>query len=471
MSLSSSKEAESSESVSSSESQLKLKEYTAAIRAQYEANLKALVDIPSVSMDPAFRDDVLKAAEKACQLLKTEGAQAEVIQTEGYPVVFGQFIKDSKFPTVTIYNHIDVQPADPAEWKSPPFDMKIENDVYLARGTTDDKGPALAVLYAAKYANEHNFPINIKFIWELEEENGSPSFEGFLKKNKSKLDTDSVVVSDTIWVSRERPAIAYGLRGLQAVLVKLKTGVKDVHSGTTGGLARNPIGELCQLISECYDARTGVVRIPGFYDHVKEASGNEVDNFVESGFDVKNFQNAHELNSLRTRDNREAVERIWAKPTFEVHGITGGYAGAGVKTIVPHQAEAKISMRLVPDQNPDKILKLFTDFVKEKCPDCEVVPQGALRPYSGEFEGQYAQAAAEAMLAAFNKKAAFTREGGSIGAVVSMHDELKVPIVFLGLSLPEHGYHAINENFDWQQAEGGIRMFISYFDKLSRLKK
>lgn len=448
----------------------KLDDYVANARSEYETKLKSLVDIPSVSMDPAFRDDIFKVADMACALLKSAGASAEVVQTDGYPVVIGEFKSDPSHPTITIYNHIDVQPAEPSEWKSHPFQMAINGDRYLGRGTTDDKGPALSVFFAAKYAHENKMPVNIKFIWETEEEHGSPSFEGFLKKHKDKLKTDSIAVSDTIWVSRERPAIAYGLRGLQGVCVRLKTAVKDVHSGTTGGLARNPVGELCQLVSECYDARTGEVYIPGFYDAVRETSDEEVNNFVKSGFDINGFKKAHELLDLRTDDPREASQRIWAKPTFEVHGITGGYTGAGVKTIVPHEAEAKISMRLVPDQDPAKILALFTQFVKERCPNAEVSPEGSLKPYISEFGGPYARAANTAYEAAFGKQAAFTREGGSIGAVVSMNEVLQVPIMFLGLSLPEHGYHAINENFDWQQASGGIKLFVHYFDLISKMK-
>lgn len=448
-----------------------LNDYVNAVRKDYESTLKSLVDLPGVSMDPAFAKDVIASAERACEVLKQAGAEAEVIQTEGYPVVIGHLKSDPSHPTITIYNHMDVQPADPSEWKSEPFSMSIDGDTYHGRGTTDDKGPALSVLFAAKYAHQHKFPVNIKFIWELEEENGSPSFEGFLKKNKSKLTTDSVAISDTIWVSRERPAIAYGLRGLQGVCVRLKTGEKDVHSGTTGGLARNPIGELCQLISECYDARTGKVHIPGFYDDVREASDVETDNFVKSGFDVENFKRAHELIDLRTKDPRDASQRIWARPTFEVHGITGGYNGTGVKTIVPHAAEAKISMRLVPNQDPAKILELFTKFVKSKCPDAEVIPQGSLKPFLAEFDGPFCKAASQAYKEAFGKEAAFTREGGSIGAVLSMNEVLQVPITFLGLSLPEHGYHAINENFDWQQAGGGIKLFVHYFDLVSKISK
>ncbi len=218
--------------------------YASSVRAEYESALKKLVDIPSVSMDPERKGDIRKAAELASALLKKAGAQTQIIETSGNPVVYGHMGSDPSHPTVTIYNHVDVQPADASEWNSPPFEMAIKDGVYLGRGTTDDKGPALAAMYGAKYARDNNVPINIKFIWELEEEIGSPSFEEFLIKNKDLLATDSVVVSDTIWVSRERPAIPYGLRGLQGALIKLKTGTKDVHSGTTGGLARNPIGEL-----------------------------------------------------------------------------------------------------------------------------------------------------------------------------------------------------------------------------------
>jgi len=292
-----------------------------------------------------------------------------------------------------------------------------------------------------------------------------------LQANKEKLVTDSVVVSDTIWIDKERPAIAYGLRGLQCACVKLNTGVKDVHSGLVGGLARNPIGELAQLIAECYDAKTGMVKIPGFYDDVRKPSAEELESFVKSGFNLDGFKQAHELFSLRTEDVRDAAERIWARPTFEVHGITGGYSGAGVKTIVPHQAEAKISMRLVPDQDPEKIFDLFAAFVKDRCPDATISREGALRPYVGEFSGPFNKAAEEAIKTAFGRPAAFVREGGSIGAVVSMNDVLKVPIVFLGLSLPEHGYHAINENFDWRQASGGMRLFVNYFDQISTIAK
>lgn len=447
----------------------RLTEYINATRKTYESKLQEFVDIPSVSMDPAHETDITLMAEKAAQLLNSLGATAEIVQTKGKPVVIGLFKSDPKHPTVMVYNHIDVQPADHIEWQSHPFHMKTDGEKYLGRGTTDDKGPALSVLYAAKYAFDNKFPINIKFLWELEEEIGSPSFHEFVEKNKDKLKSESVVVSDTIWISKDRPAISYGLRGLQAFLVTLETGAKDVHSGEVGGLARNPVTELAGLIAECIDARTGKVKIPGFYDAVRETSKEELDDFIKSGFDIEEFAKARELYSLRTDDVEDAVSRVWTQPTFEVHGITGGYAGPGVKTIVPHKAEAKISMRLVPDQDPEKIVEIFKKFVAQKCPDAKIETKGTLKPYLGPREGKFCDAARRAFQLAFDKEAAFVREGGSIGAVVSMQELLGVPIMFLGLSLPEHGYHAINENFDWGQASAGMKLFVHYFKLLSDL--
>ena len=449
----------------------KLENYISAARSRYEKELKELVDIAGVSMDPERKPQIEATAKYAKSLLEAHGAKAEILPTRGNPVVVGEYFADKDYPTVAVYNHLDAQPADPDKWKSPPFDMKIEADRYLGRGTTDDKGPALAVLYGAKFASENKFPINIKFIWELEEEIGSPSFEEFLKKNIDRLRCDSVVISDTVWISKDKPAMPYGLRGLQACMIRLKTGGKNVHSGEVGGLARNPIADLCDLIAKCHDARTGEVKIPGFYDGMKKATDEELDSFVASGFSLAHYRQAHELNLLRTEDDREGADRIWTRPTFEVHGITGGYQGPGVKTIVPFEAEAKVSMRLVPDQDPLHVLDCLKKFVKEILPEAEIEAEGALKPFVSHYKDDYSQAGAEACRLTFGVEPAFIREGGSIGAVVSMKEALDVPMVFLGLSLPEHGYHAINENFDWGQAEGGMKLFSHYFKLLSEIKK
>ncbi|MGE0126772.1 MAG: M20/M25/M40 family metallo-hydrolase [Blastocatellales bacterium] len=449
-----------------------LDRYIRGVRSEFEDKLATLVETPSVSSDPERRGDIRRCGEIAAQYLRDLGAKAEMIHTPGFPVVMGSLTTNPKNPTVVIYNHLDVQPADASEWHKAPFTFHKVGERYEGRGTTDDKGPALTAMLAVRYAVENDLPLNFKFIWELEEEIGSPNFEYFIKRNKGHLQTDSVLVSDTIWISRKQPAVPYGLRGLQAFLFKLETHAKDVHSGLVGGVARNPLGELAQVISQCYDAKTGKVKIPGFYDDVVAATKAEVNSFVNSGFTTKGYQKAHELKSIRPNMKTEAdvLKAFMAAPTFELHGITGGYSGPGVKTIVPYRAEAKISTRLVPNQRPSRIAKLIKDFVKTINPDVKVEAIQSLEPFIGDFEGPYADAARVAMKFAFGREPAFTREGGSIGAVVTMQKHLKAPITFLGLSLPEHGYHAKNENYDWGQTAGGIKMFVKYFEEISKLK-
>jgi len=446
-----------------------LDRYVSASRAEFEAKLKEWVEIPTISAEPAHRTDILKAADAAVSYLRSIGAQAEAVATPGNPVVIGKFVTGASRRTVSIYNHLDVQPANEPQWVRPAFVFHKDGNRYIGRGSTDDKGPALSALFGARYAVENKTPINIQFIWELEEEVGSPNFEHFVQENVSRISTDSIAVSDTIWIARGKPAVAYGLRGLAPMRLVLETGTKDVHSGLTGGVARNPIGELCQVIADCYDARTGRVRIPGFYDDVARVTKTEVDSFLESGFNVKKFKSAHELKKIRTDDPDDVVRRIWAQPTFEVHGISGGYTGPGVKTAIAPMAEAKVSMRLVPNQNPERVFRLVRSFIKKRNPDVQVYPEAFLKPFIGAHTGPYADAARDAMRTAFGKDPAFVREGGSIGAVVTMQKYLKVPIVFLGLSLPEHGYHAPNENFDWEQASGGMRMFARYLENVSKL--
>jgi acetylornithine deacetylase/succinyl-diaminopimelate desuccinylase-like protein len=438
-----------------------------SLRNEFESKLKEWVEIPTISAELEHRADIDRLANAAVDYLKELGADTETVRTPGNPVVIGRFTSGVGRPTVTIYNHLDVQPANEPEWRRPPFVFHTAGDHYFGRGTTDDKGPALTALFGARLAVEQKLPINIQFIWELEEEIGSPNFEHFMKANAQRMRTDSIAVSDTIWISRGRPAIAYGLRGLAPFRIVLETGSKDVHSGLTGGAARNPIGELCQIIADCYDASTGRVKIPGFYDDVVKPKRSEVESFLASGFNVRRFMQAHELKRIRSMSAEDVVRRIWTQPTFEVHGIAGGYTGPGVKTAIAPRAEAKVSMRLVPNQKPDRVFRLVRDFIKKKNPDVQVLPESFLAPFIGPDEGPYADAARSAMHTAFGKEPAFVREGGSIGAVVTMQKYLKAPIVFLGLSLPEHGYHAPNENFDWGQASGGMRMFQRYFELLA----
>jgi len=448
----------------------KIDAYLASIRPRFEERLGRLVEIPTVSMDPEHKADITRGAQACAELIHECGGTAEVVPTSGNPVIIGEFRRGAGARTVTIYNHMDVQPAQEPEWKQEPFKFRVDGERYFGRGSTDDKGPGLTALHAARYAADNGIPLNIRFVWEMEEEIGSPHFDEFMVKRLPSLATDSVLVSDTIWLSRGKPAIPYGLRGLQPARLLLRTGGKDAHSGLTGGAARNPVGELALLISQLYDAKTGKVKIPGFYKDVVKATAAEKKSFKSSGFDLKKFQAAHELRSLRTRNPLEVMERIWATPTFEVHGISGGYQGPGVKTVVPPWAEAKVSMRLVPKQQPKKVLALLAKEVKRLNRDVEVHGESGLEAYLGPFSGPYADAAREALKFGFGNGPAFIREGGSIGAVVTMQRHLKAPIMCIGLSLPEHGYHAPNENYDWGQASGGIKSFVAYFAAIAALR-
>ncbi len=443
--------------------------YVKESRSQFEDMLGEIVEIPTISMDPTRKPDIRRGAELAAQYLKSFGAKTQICETSGYPVVIGRFSVPGAKRTVTVYNHIDVQPAQEPQWVREPFEFAKKDGRYFGRGTTDDKGPALTALFGARYAIENGLPLNIQFIWELEEEIGSPHFWEFMKAKAPSMRTDSILVSDTIWISRQRPAMPYGLRGMMTGVMTLQTGGKDAHSGVTGGAARNPIGELAQVINHCYDAKTGHVKIPGFYDDVKQVTKKEMADFLSAGFNMKKWKKDYGLISLRTNKPAELLNRVWCLPTFEIHGIVGGYAGPGVKTVVPPHGEVKFSTRLVPYQKPEKIFRLVQKHIKKFNPDVKVTLDGRLSPYLGSFSGPFADAAIDAVKYGFSRTPVFTREGGSIGAVVTMEKYLKAPIVFIGLSLPEHGYHAPNENYDWKQASGGMKTFAKYFANLVEL--
>ena len=450
----------------------RLQSFADKSRADFESLLSTFVGFPSVSADPKHRPDIQKCAQKAVETIRQFGGQVRLIETPGNPILHGVFGDEPGRPTVTVYNHLDVQPAskETEPWETEPFTLTRQGDRYFGRGTTDDKGPALSALFGVKAAREAGVPVNIHLLWELEEEIGSPSFEVGIKPLTKELATDSVIVSDTIWVSRERPAAPAGLRGLMGMRVTLATGATDQHSGTTGGAARNPIGELMALVCEMYDARTGEVKIPGFYDEVIPPTDAELRDFQNSGFSVADFKKDHLFKSLRTEDPLEVMRRIWAMPTLEVHGVVGGYTGPGVKTIIPPRAEVKLTTRLVPDQKPETMFERIKAFVLKRLPDAEVHAEGMLAPYKGTTTGPLADAVRRSIAFAFGREPVFVREGGSIGAVLTMEKVLGVPVLFLGLSLPEHGYHAPNENYDWSQASGGMIAFARYFEEVSKLR-
>ncbi|HEV8481025.1 MAG TPA: M20/M25/M40 family metallo-hydrolase [Candidatus Eisenbacteria bacterium] len=441
-------------------------------RAEFVSVLSSLVNSPSVSMQPAHRADCRRTAEIAAKLVEERGGTARLVETDGNPVVVGELAGPEGAPVVTIYNHLDVQPAARGEdgWTRDPFVFAEENGRFYGRGATDDKGPAATALLGASLAREHGVPLTVRFLWELEEEIGSAHFESFLQREKERLATECVVVSDTMWIAPGKPAIPYGLRGLATALLILETADKDAHSGVTGGVARNPVAEICEVIAGCLDARTGAVKIEGFDRTWSPPSTEELQGFLDSGFDVETFRRSQALRSMRATDAAEVTSRIWARPTMEVHGIRGGYQGDGVKTIVPPRAEAKVSFRLVPPQEPEPVIELLRAHVRKLNPDVQVIGDHGIRAYLGQREGPLGQAASDAFEFAFGARPAFIREGGSIGAVLLMDQYLKAPITFLGMSLPEHGYHGPDEYFDWGQAAGGMATFAHFLDRVASWK-
>jgi acetylornithine deacetylase/succinyl-diaminopimelate desuccinylase-like protein len=442
--------------------------YARGIRAEYEKHLRELVEIPTVSADPERAGDVARGAKAAAALLRRLGVDASVEPTGGHPLVVGHLRAGAAFPTVTLYNHLDVQPAAREDgWKTEPFRFTRKGDRYFGRGTTDDKGPALVALYGALAARRAGVPLNVRFLWETEEESGSTHFERTIGRLASRLATELVVISDGLWVSRKQPTCASALRGFLGMDLSLETGEGDAHSGIVGGLARNPLAELMQLVADLHDARSGRVKVPGFYDDVAPLTRREREEFRRSGFSLGNFKAATGIRKLRTEDPREAMRRIWALPTFEVHGVVGGYSGPGGKSIVPGRAQVKTSFRLVPDQHPGRVADLVTRFIRKRNPDVVVRRDSGILPYSADVSGPLAAALRRAMTDAFGKPLAFVRDGGSIGAVTGMERLLGCPVLFMDLSLPEHGYHAANEYFEWSQASRGIVAFARFFAELA----
>ncbi|RMG99311.1 MAG: M20/M25/M40 family metallo-hydrolase, partial [Deltaproteobacteria bacterium] len=310
------------------------------------------------------------------------------------------------------------------------------------------------------FVAERKIPIEVALLWETEEEIGSPNFREVVRAAADDLRCDGVIVSDTIWPSEHSPAISTALRGSLQVVLRLRTGDKDVHSGLTGGVARNPVRELARVATAIDDA--------GFWkEGVEPPAPEEVTGYAAAGFDPEYFKRAHALHKLETEVPLEMLLRLWTRPTWEVHGLAGGYQGPGVKTVVPHAAELKASFRLVAGQDPGAIGRRLTAFVAELAPDVEVEVTGFLGPYTGTTEGPIHDALLAGMERAFGARPVLVREGGSIGAVPILAEELGVSVHFLALSLPDHGYHAPNEYFDWRQGRGGIEAYVHVFERLA----
>ena len=437
-------------------------------RLFFEDQLRTLVELRTVSMDPGRTPEIEACAEAALGLIRHLGGIPTLFRAGGKPYVHGRF-GDPLRPSVLVYNHLDVQPADEPEWKAEPFRMRVDGDRYLGRGTTDDKGPALTCLLAVAHAAHRGSSLGYQLLWEFEEEVGSPHFAELMAQERAALgDVRAVLVSDTLWVSADRPSMDVGLRGFQALLLRLRTADVDAHSGVVGGGAPNPIAGLTRVLAACFDASTGRILVPAIRDGILPVSDAEMDLYVRSGFDVDRFRSIYGFRRLLATEPRELLRRLWTEPTFEVHGISGGYQGPGVKSIVPAWAEAKVSLRLVPGQEPARVLEAIRSFVAGLDPLVEVVPLGAAPAFVTSVDAPECRAMARAVDRVLGKELVLTRGGGSIPPVSVMAGALRAPVLLMGLSLPEHGYHAPNEYFEWTQAQRGVELYGSWFEELER---
>jgi acetylornithine deacetylase/succinyl-diaminopimelate desuccinylase-like protein len=418
---------------------------------RYLDELKAYLAIPSVSALPEHAADVRRAAEWTAEELRRIGMQrAEVVETPGHPVVYAEWLGAPGRPTLLIYGHYDVQPVDPLDlWKSPPFEATVRDGDLYARGAADDKGQVFMHFKAieAHLRKNGRLPLNVKVIIEGEEEVGSDHLDEFIRTRREQLAGDVLVISDTGMFDRGVPSICYGLRGLAYCQIDLRGTAGDLHSGSFGGAVANPAFVLAQVLSQMKD-RSGRIKIPGFYDDVRPLREEERAEFKRLPFDERQYRKTLGAPRLFGEKGYSTLERTWVRPTFEVNGLLSGFTGEGAKTVIPAVAMAKVSMRLVPDQDPDKIAKLFEDYVHKVTPktvEVKVTRVHGGRPWMTEFDNPYVQATARAIEIGFGKRPVYTREGGSIPIVSTFAEQLHVPCVLFGIGLPDENSHAPNE--------------------------
>jgi len=433
--------------------------------------LRRLVAFPSISSDPAYAGSVRDCALYLKKRLERLPAEVKLIKTNGHPLIVARIKRNPSWPTVAIYNHYDVQPiAEPDKWKSAPFVLKSEKGRYYGRGAADDKGNLLAALLAVELALARGLALNFEFIYEGEEESGSPNFKAGIARARGFLNPDSIIIADGGWVSKAQPTLIYGIRGLLYMHWNMKTGKKASHSGETGGAARNPLEELMSAAVKCHDAKTGKILIPGVYKKVKRPSKDELQSWDRIALGVDEFMKMHELKTLRVKNKSALLKTIWARPTFEVHGCVGGYMKKdGRMTLVPSEGQLLVSMRLVPEQKPEEILKQVRSYVAKLNPDIKISVTSQSQPYVGHLQSAEVNAATQALEKTFRLPVIKARIGGSIGAVADLHATFENARMFvMSFSLPEYGIHGPNEYFEHRMAMGGIKAFYDYFEIISK---
>ena len=450
-----------------------MQNYIQQHKDRFLSELLELLRIPSVSADSKYKADVRLAAEFICEKLKSAGADlAEINETVGHPIVYGEKIIDKSLPTILVYGHYDVQPADPLNlWNSPPFEPIVKDEKIYARGACDDKGQVYMHIKAFETMMATNsLPCNVKFMIEGEEEVGSDNLGIFVKANKEKLNADVILISDTAIVANDIPSIDVGLRGLSYLEVEVTGANRDLHSGVYGGAVANPINVLSKMIASLHDENNHIT-IPNFYDDVLELSFTEREAMALTPFNLEAYQEDLEINDVRGEVGYSTIERASIRPTLDVNGIWGGYIGEGAKTVLPSKASAKISMRLVPNQQSDKMTEMFTKHFESIAPagvTVKVRPHHGGEPYVTPTDSKEYRAAERAMEESFGKKPVPTRGGGSIPIVALFEKELGLKTILMGFGLDSDAIHSPNEHFGLFNFYKGIEtipLFFKYYSE------
>lgn len=458
-----------------------IKTYIDEHKDRFIDELIELLKIPSISADPSYEQDVHKTAELVKSRLIEAGLEnAKLCETDGYPIVFGSKIVDPALPTIMVYGHYDVQPADPIElWDSPPFEPVIKateihpKGAIFARGACDDKGQMYMTVKAFEYMlSQGELPCNVKFMIEGEEEVGSANLQSFVEEHKNELDCDIILICDTGIISNDTPSITVGLRGMSYVEVEVTGPNRDLHSGLYGGAVANPINILCNMISSMTDENNRIT-IPGFYDRVVELSAEERGEFAKAPFSKSEYMSDLEIDDVHGEEGYTTLERNSVRPTLDVNGIWGGYIGEGAKTVLPSKAYAKISMRLVPNQVSTEITKLFTDHFHQIAPPgvkVKVKPHHSGEPFVTPTDFPGYEAASNAMEHTYGKKPIPMRSGGSIPIVAMFEKELGVKSILMGFGLDSDKIHSPNEHYGVFNYLKGIETIPHFFKNYAELK-
>ncbi len=443
-------------------------------RQQFETDLSELLCIPSISADSQFAGEVRRAADWMVEHLQSFGLGAELHETAGHPIVYAESDRVPGAPVVLVYGHYDVQPPDPLDlWATPPFEPTVRDGNIYARGASDDKGQMLTHVKSVQawLAANQKLPVQVKLLIEGEEEVGSENLESFLAANTDKLACDCVVISDTSQFAPGVPAITYGLRGIAYYELHLRGPNRDLHSGVYGGAVTNPANALNQMLSSLVDAE-GRIRVPGFYDNVAPLSEQERQEFAALPFDETEFRNQLDVAGTTGEADFTTLERRWARPSFDVHGIWGGYQGEGEKTVLPSHAAAKFSFRLVPNQDPEQITADLRKFLEQRVPPgikMEIHESHRAPGVVFPLESPYLQAAADAIETGFGQRPVFIREGGSIPIVSTFADRLGADVLLLGWGQNDDNPHSPNEKFSLADFHRGIRASASLWDRIATI--